>query len=957
MSKTASTPAFSQAKWIWSQTSDVYGYNQTVIARRTFYMEPSGRAVMRITADSAYRLIINGRWVNDGPCRSWPEHYQYDEIDVTTYLRSGENTIRIIARYWGTGTFHTVPKQAGILAELATDNGGAESLILSTDGNWEAAQAPAWRANTPKISIQMEPQEDYDARLEEALDFTPARVLFDADDGPWHDLTPRDVELLTREPTAFVAFHDANLVRPIDGLNFCLPATRLEHPMLIEANHNVTQMSGMGTRLTLEETGPVTFHTEGFDLYVDGDLRDERTLTLREGAHLVLAFVNPPTGHQKERTLRIVEPPQGLRLHNPIDETSDNPWCWIPFAEYSHADNDMRRASYGYNEALQMKLDLYEGKIRTLGTGIASIEDFREQLSDQARVLDRAAMFVEDTHWHFTGRRVLGGARDRIAHPSGLIYDNDAYTVVQPDPEGDLELVYDLGEQVIGYYDLELIAEAEVEIECYGVEYIAPDGRIQHTRGNRNGMRYITREGRNRFTSTKRRSGRYLFITLRNQNAPVRIRKFQVVASTYPVDRSGSFRCSDADLNAIWAISARTLKLCMEDTFTDCPLYEQTLWVGDARNEAAFGYPVFNAMDIGRRCIRLAGQSVERYPIVGCQVPSAWDVLLPAWSFLWGISVWDYYAYSGDRAFLEEAWPWVIRNLEGAEAHLDPEWGLFSGPYWNMFDWSGIDDEHEIVLHNSMLLVGAINAALSCASIVGTPDQETWLTQFRRKLCTAINKLWDDEAQAYPDSIHADGGLSPSTSQHTSFLALLYDIIEPAHADAALENVRHPPEDMVRVGSPFAIMYYYEALEKAGKPDAILDSIYEAYVPMLEAGATTVWEVFPSSSVHPEGFPTRSHCHAWSSAPVLFLNRIILGIYPTAPGSRAFEISPRMYDLDWARGSVATPHGPLAVSWRRTGNTLQIEIQAPQGVDVEVVPNETLEALELDVTIDYQETA
>ncbi len=949
--------AFRQAKWIWSQASDVYGYNQTIVARRTFYAETPRRAVMRITADSRYRLIINDRWVNDGPCRSWPEHYQYDEIDVTAYLQAGENTIRIIARYWGTGTFHTVPQQAGLLAELVIMQADSEAIVLGTDGSWKAAPAPAWRENTPKVSIQMEPQEDYDARLEDGLDFAPVQVLFDATDGPWQDLHARDVRLLTREPVAFTAFHDANLVQPIEDLNFCLPAARLEHPMLIEANHNVTQASGIGTLLALDETSDLIVHTEGLDLYVDGELHRERTLTLRAGDHVILAFSNPPTGHQKEKTLRIVDPPEGLRLHNPIDDASDNPWVWIPFSEYSHADNDMRRATYGYNEALQMKLDLYEAETRGLGEAIRTAEDIRERIGDRARVMDRAAMFVEDTHWHFTERQVLRGARDQVENPAGLMYDNDEYTVVLPHPDGDVELAYDLGEQNIGYYDFELIAETGVEIECYSVEYIAPDGRIQHTRGNRNGMRYVTRAGLNRFTSTKRRSGRYLFITLRNQSAPVRIRKFQVVASTYPVDASGSFRCSDIDLNAIWEISARTLKLCMEDTFTDCPLYEQTLWVGDARNEAAFAYPAFGATDIGRRCIRLAGQSVERYPLVGCQVPSSWDILLPAWSFLWCISVWDAYAYSGDRTFLEEVWPWVVRNLEGAEAHLDPAWGLFAGPYWNMFDWSGIDDGYEIVLHNSMLLVGAIDAALECARILGASDHEAWLTRFRLTLCTAINTLWDEEAQAYPDSIHADGSLSSSTSQHTSFLAVLYDIIEPGHAEAALENMLHPPEGMVTVGSPFAIMYYYEALEKAGMPDAIINSIYEAYVPMLEAGATTVWEVFPSSGDRPEGFPTRSHCHAWSSAPVLFLNRIILGIYPTAPGSCKFEISPRLYDLDWAEGSIVTPYGPLEVRWDRAGPSLSIEIHAPEGVEVEVIANETLEALELDVSIDDQDAA
>ncbi len=215
----------------------------------------------------------------------------------------------------------------------------------------------------------------------------------------------------------------------------------------------------------------------------------------------------------------------------------------------------------------------------------------------------------------------------------------------------------------------------------------------------------------------KRRSGRYLFVTLRNQTSDslllsdVTFRRLRLIESTYPVNAVGSFRCSDERLTRIWEIAARTLKLCMEDTFTDCPLYEQTLWVGDARNESVFAYPVFGATDIARRCARLAAQSLERYPIVGSQVPTTWDTLLPAWSFLWGISIWDNYAFTGDRAFLDEMWPAVIGNIEGAAGLLDPGSGLFRGAFWNMFDWSGIDDVHEIVLHNSLLLVGALDAS------------------------------------------------------------------------------------------------------------------------------------------------------------------------------------------------------------------------------------------------------
>ena len=185
--------------------------------------------------------------------------------------------------------------------------------------------------------------------------------------------------------------------------------------------------------------------------------------------------------------------------------------------------------------------------------------------------------------------------------------------------------------------------------------------------------------------------------------------------------------------------------------------------------------------------------------------------------------------------------------------------------------------------------------------------------------------------------------MSRSTSQHTSFLAILYDVVEPDHLADARRNLLDPPPGMVGIGSPFAGLYLYEALEKLGLEDRIVAEIYRNYLPMLEA-ATTVWESFPSGTTGSNGFPTRSHCHAWLSAPSYFLNRIVLGIKPTSPGGRTIRISPQLCGLTWARGSVATIRGAVSVSWRLSGErALEVTCQAPEGVQVEFVRNRSHE--------------
>ena len=929
------------ARWIWKQHATYKAYHKTVLFRKVFDLSSKPlQARLCITADSWYRLIVNGEWVNDGPCRSWPEHFQYDEIDLSPHLQEGKNELRVVAKYWGTGTFHTRPQQAGFLAQLDLTQASGERLSIGTDETWQTADLPAWRWNTPKVSIQMEPQEFYDARLEAEPVFETAVVLFDIQNAPWKDLQPRDVPLLTRKQVPLRAPMAIRQVRKPEGWHFCVPAAQLAYPEVVEANRNVLMAGGLASLLKLNEATEVHFEQAGVTVYVDGEPTGEEPCHLKEGEHLMLVFITQVIGHNKDKDFHILLPPGiQLQLENPLDPAFPNPWCWLDFSEFACELNDLQWPEHSLPAELAEKMENYLHLTESLGKALTNRQAFQAELNKRARMLNSEGMFFRDTHWRFLSRKAIGeGSAWVESLPEGLL--------VHACQDADIELVYDLGEQDIGYYRFEMDADAGVEIDLYSVEYITPEGKVQHTQGNRNGMTYITRQGLNSFTSTKRRSGRYLFVTFHNQKSAVLLRSLQLIESTYPVRQIGSFHCSDERLERIWGISARTLKLCMEDTFTDCPLYEQTLWVGDARNEAAFAYPVFGAADMGKRCIKLAGQSLERYPIAGCQVPSCWDTLLPAWSFLWGIAVWDYYFYSQDTAFLQTAWPWVVANLRGAE-NLCTDQGLFSGPFWNMFDWSGIDDGHQTVLHNSMLLVGAIQAAQKCAIALGESSLAEWLVSFRERLCASLNQLWLEEKGTYPDSLLEDGGISTCTSQHTSFLALLYDIVQPEHRQAALDNILHPPEDMVRVGSPFAIMYLYEMLEKEGLPENILQSIYDSYLPMLEAGATTVWEVFPSSASHPGGFPTRSHCHAWSSAPLYFLPRIVLGLHQTQAGGKAFEISPVLCGLTWAEGTIATAQGPLHAAWRKEGQILHISVEAPAGVSVQVVENETLKGLKI----------
>jgi hypothetical protein len=133
--------------------------------------------------------------------------------------------------------------------------------------------------------------------------------------------------------------------------------------------------------------------------------------------------------------------------------------------------------------------------------------------------------------------------------------------------------------------------------------------------------------------------------------------------------------------------------------------------------------------------------------------------------------------------------------------------------------------------------------------------------------------------------------------------------------------------------------FYYEALVKAGQPLRMLEDIRTNYGRMLEYGATTCWEMYPSfteNRSNPNEL-TRSHCHAWSAAPGYFLGETLLGIKRLDPGWHSVLIAPQPCGLSWASGRVPLPQGGhIAVSWKLSGSRMKLRIETPEDLELVV---------------------
>lgn len=913
--------ALAEAAWVWTapgkRTAADWAWFRLGFSRSDEDLPHR----IRLSADSRYRLFVNGVWAGDGPVRGWPEHWYFDERDLTPLLRPGDNELLVLAQYYGCGTFHTIPQRPGFIAGLWR---GDECLAATGGNGWEAAAAPEYR-DAPEISVQMPPGEIYDARLASEKRWQAPVILPDA---PWSGLRPRDVRDLALRPRAVPPPTEVRAVH-LPAVR-SVPLLRILHPETVLEADRKSRAFVLACEVEADREEVIPWTRGDFEVFVDGERLADDAWRATPGRHRILAVHPKVHDNTNAKTLGVPDHP-ALSFFDPLGADRDPPWRVLVHPDFHYCADDLHWIAHPSAD-LDESAVAWTAETERWGEAGKEEDAFRALVERFDFFVPESGLLQPDPDGEFKLRE--HGAALEI-EPTA-----DGAWRIEPPPGEAVELRIDLGDQVAGYHEIEITAAEGATIDLALIEHVRTDGVRQHTDDNWNGFRYVAREGRQRFVSRQRRSGRHLFLTVSRTDRPVLVHGLRVLETVFPVE-AARFRCDDEELNRIWDAAVRTMELSCDDVYIDS-LYEQTLWVGDARNEQLYGLAAWDARDLSLRSIRLAAQSLERLPMTGSQVPSGWFTIIPVWSFLWGISVWEYYAYSGEKEALAEFWNPVLKNLRGAAALLN-ERGLFEAPWWNLFEWAPSDFNHRTVLYNGMFFAGAVRAAIRCGEVLGAANDLPWLRTLEKRLVRAIRSAFDGGKGLFPEAFRRDGRPTETFSIHPQFLAVLFDIVEDEEERARLlDQVAADRDDLVGLASPFAFQFYAEAFEKAGREDHVLGRLRAFYRPMVETG-TTLWEALPGSMTTPEGFPTRSHCHGWSSAPMDLLPRIVLGLRQSEPGRPVFVCSPQPHGLARAEGSRATPWGTIRVRWEREDGECRVALEHPEEIRVDLASNPWLE--------------
>ncbi|MBI2843523.1 MAG: family 78 glycoside hydrolase catalytic domain [Armatimonadetes bacterium] len=905
-----------QAKWIWCK-GEASPRNFYWCARNRFEVPDGFGAVsLNITADSRYSLWVNGNYVGHGPVRAFTHRWRYDTYDISRYVTACSNVAAVLVQHFGHSTFQYLEARGGLLAQIDCDC----KVVAASDETWRGLPHPSYSRRTPRVSCQKAWVEHFDARLgperwtEAGFDdsqWDAAVVVGEAGCDPWSELLPRDIPLLTQEPVYPVRVLRAQAVRPprqVWSMDI--------KPNLLPGDLTASKrfLPGLlATTLHCSQTMTVSISRIGEKcraLRIDGkDVSLESApdgIELTAGQHLLVADTMQEV-HDFSAVIVFDYAEGYLELSAPLQGEAQHPFVTI--GPLSSNEDTAYRQAWDATKPQEIAGHPAAQTIRTEHTvpdDVAALTSFARSLGHDVRIASKDAMLV----------------------------DNEDETTISAG--ADVEVLLDFGKEVVGFIEIDLTTPEGVVIDFSGIENIQ-DGRIQWTstgpHGLNNVFRYTTRQGRQSWRSVVRRGFRYATLTFRfpkGCSEPVRVRTIRCYLNTYPYAERGQFECNEALLNDAWEISRYTVRLCSEDTYVDCPAYEQTYWVGDARNESLYGYMAFGDYNLARRCLLLAGESLWRSPLVESQVPSGWQNILTAWSLLWVIACEEHYLFTGDPAFLEEVYPRIRhQNFNIRERFINAR-GLLDITAWNMLDWAPMDTpDSGIVSHQNMWCVEAFERSARIAEVLGRLDDAEQYRKWADSLRAAIDEhLWDERKQAYIDSIHADGERSRVFSQQTQAVAYLCNVVPVEKRGMFERYLTDVPEGWVRTGSPFMMSFAIEALAKAGDKGRILQLIRTWWGLMLEHNATTCWETFPDALG--KDWHTRSYCHAWSAAPVFALPSYVLGVRPIEPGFKRFEVRPYLGDLERARGAVPTPQGEIHVDVHREDDTAVLTFVVPE---------------------------
>lgn len=535
-----------------------------------------------------------------------------------------------------------------------------------------------------------------------------------------------------------------------------------------------------------------------------------------------------------------------------------------------------------------------EGKtIHTDATWLATYED--KIWIDENGVAHGSGIYVPAASWNFNSMETPPSSYHLITKEQRPVREKDG--------------LYDFGKETFGYlkvkglkgrihiYYGESAEEALDKEHCETLDILSEGGKLDSK-----AFRYVYIE--------KEPDSSFEEVLMDYEYAP------------FDTERSGSFRCSDEELNHIWDVAAYTMDLTTREFFMDGIKRDRWTWSGDAIQSYLMNY----YLRFDTECVKRTIRQLRGKDPVTAHVNTIMD-----YTFYWFKSIYDYYLYTADIAFVREMWPRMVTLMDYVEGRLNED-GMAEGQAddWIFVDWVDFPmHKRGTLCFEQILLMKAMETMAVCSKLLNIK------TDYRVKSESLRNKIkqtfWSYEQKAYYHAIE-EGKINKQITKFANMFAILYGLAYEEERHEIMQSVMLNPV-IDPITTPYMRFYELETLCIDGLQEQVLQEMKAYWGGMLREGATSFWEKYNPEEKGAQhlamyGRPYgKSLCHAWGASPIYLIGKYFLGVRPTKPGYEEYEVHPALGGLEWMEGDVPTPFGKIHVKM----NTHEISVQSDGG--------------------------
>ena len=238
----------------------------------------------------------------------------------------------------------------------------------------------------------------------------------------------------------------------------------------------------------------------------------------------------------------------------------------------------------------------------------------------------------------------------------------------------------------------------------------------------------------------------------------VEVEEFFYYETGYPLDVQAEFKADDEVYEKIWDVSLRTLKLCMYETYVDCPYYEQMQYMMDTYLEAIYTMSVSDDSRLVKKAINDFAYSQLPNGLLPCNAPSSFVQVIPGFAIYWLLLLDAYFMYEDDVEFVKGHLGTVDRIIDFFTRHINEDGLLGDTGFWQFFDWvdgweRGVPVQKGVnILYNMLFVLGLRTAAKLNLSVGRLSTHNEYLALANSLSYQIIKHSFDKETGLFKNS-------------------------------------------------------------------------------------------------------------------------------------------------------------------------------------------------------------